>query len=340
MTSPRHILIVRIGTMGCVAEAASVVAGLRARYPALGITLMVRAKFRPLFAQIPEVDFVEPPKGLRDVWPLARRVKMLGVDALADLQNSPLTRLLALLLRLRGVWTFGRLVAPRRAEKALVRRFRKELTPLPLLSDRCAALFERLGLPVEPIIPARDPRKLTPELQKILGKKSPRIALAPFARHAGQLYPLILCDALIGLLTERYGGLLLLGGSAHEDAFVAHMERSHKGVRSLIGRLPLAEELALLSHLDCVVTMDSTTMHLAAMVGTPVVSIWGATHPYVGNYGLGQDPGNAVQLPMKCRPCSTTGITPCKWGHYKCLRDIPPAFIVEKVLSLFHKSLL
>ena len=48
---------------------------------------------------------------------------------------------------------------------------------------------------------------------------------------------------------------------------------------SLAGKLKLDEELALMSHLKVMVSMDSANMHLASLTATPVISIWGATHP-------------------------------------------------------------
>ena len=39
-------------------------------------------------------------------------------------------------------------------------------------------------------------------------------------------------------------------------------------------------ELALISQLDVLLCMDSANMHFASLVGTRVISIWGATHPY------------------------------------------------------------
>jgi len=93
-------------------------------------------------------------------------------------------------------------------------------------------------------------------------------------------------------------------------------------------------ELALLSNLDCMVSMDSANMHLASLVSIPVVSIWGATHPYSGFKGWRQDDDNIIQLPLTCRPCSVFGDRPCHRGDYLCLSGIKPAIIVNKVLSI------
>ena len=86
-----------------------------------------------------------------------------------------------------------------------------------------------------------------------------------------------------------------------------------------------------ISHLDLMLSMDSSAMHMASLVGVPVVSVWGATHPYAGFYGIGQDPQNAVQLDMACRPCSIYGNRPCAYGDYPCMRGIAPERIVGQV---------
>lgn len=72
-------------------------------------------------------------------------------------------------------------------------------------------------------------------------------------------------------------------------------------------------------------------MHLASLAATPVVSVWGATHPYAGFMGWHQSIDNAVQLDLPCRPCSTFGNKPCRYGDYRCLTGITPEMIVEKV---------
>jgi ADP-heptose:LPS heptosyltransferase len=86
-----------------------------------------------------------------------------------------------------------------------------------------------------------------------------------------------------------------------------------------------------MSHLDAMVSMDSSNMHLASLTGTPVVSVWGATHPYAGFLGWGQSTDNIVQIDLECRPCSIYGQKPCRRGDYACMNGIAPETIVEKI---------
>ena len=99
----------------------------------------------------------------------------------------------------------------------------------------------------------------------------------------------------------------------------------------MAGKLYLDMELNLMSHLDVMLSMDSANMHLASLVNTPVVSVWGATHPYAGFMGWGQSPENAVQLNMPCRPCSVYGQKPCWRTDYACMTNIAPKLIIDKI---------
>ena len=80
-------------------------------------------------------------------------------------------------------------------------------------------------------------------------------------------------------------------------------------------------------------------MHMAAMTKTNVISIWGATHPYAGFAGLGQNQDDHfIQIPhseMTCRPCSVFGNKPCFRGDFACINQIAPELVVHKIESLF-----
>ena len=92
-------------------------------------------------------------------------------------------------------------------------------------------------------------------------------------------------------------------------------------------------ELQLMKDLDVMLSMDSANMHLASLVGTRVVSIWGATHPWAGFLGWGQSEDDCVQRhDLKCRPCSIYGNKPCLRGDMECM-NIEPSKVVEQLLK-------
>ena len=194
--------------------------------------------------------------------------------------------------------------------------------------------------------------------------------VAPFAAHKGKIYPTEKMEQVVELLSHR-GRVVLFGGKGEEedimrvwakkynnvelardviskDGFSGYSGVSgHSGLSSDSGPLPpgggrvgavgrtsgLAAELELMRGLDVMLSMDSANMHLASLVGTRVVSVWGATHPYAGFLGWGQRAEDCVQKDLPCRPCSIYGSKPCRYGDYRCLNSITPEEIVKAVTS-------
>ena len=150
----------------------------------------------------------------------------------------------------------------------------------------------------------------------------------------GATYPEEQSRELVRMLSERYGRVFSHGGGGAEQAFAEEMERTYPNVTALYGKVRFAGEMDLIANLDCVVTMDSLVMHLASLVATPVVSVWGATHPGLGFLGYGVSPGNVLQADMACRHCSVFGNKPCRYGDYRCLKAVTPEMAARRVAEI------
>lgn len=74
----------------------------------------------------------------------------------------------------------------------------------------------------------------------------------------------------------------MFGGGTSEQAYAERVAALRENVVSAIGRVRLGEEMELISNLDLMVSMDSSALHMSSLVGVPVVSVWGATHPFAG----------------------------------------------------------
>ena len=169
------------------------------------------------------------------------------------------------------------------------------------------------------------------------------IGIAPFAAHKGKCYPLERMEQVVAKLSERNerakadaserGEKIVLFGSKQEAEVLENWAKKYKGVESVAGKKSLREELELMRGLRVMISMDSANMHVASLVGTRVVSIWGATHPNAGFLGIGQNESDCIQRDLKCRPCSIYGKRKCKYGDYRCM-DILPETIVAKVCEL------
>ena len=146
-------------------------------------------------------------------------------------------------------------------------------------------------------------------------------------------------EKVIASLLERHTSykIYLFGGGKSEMAvFNEWQSRFERCICASSYAGGMRGELTFMSTLDIMISMDSANMHLASLVGIPVVSIWGATHPYAGFMGWGQSIDNAIQIDLPCRPCSIYGNKPCMRGDYACLKNISPEQIVEKVEAVIR----
>jgi ADP-heptose:LPS heptosyltransferase len=109
------------------------------------------------------------------------------------------------------------------------------------------------------------------------------------------------------------------------------------GSENLVGKLNLDEELALMSRLDIMIAMDSSNMHMAALVGTKVISIWGGTDPLSGFGAWTQPPAYSISIPvdeLTCRPCTTFGKGTCSRGDFACMNWLTPEIVYNKLNNL------
>ena len=221
-------------------------------------------------------------------------------------------------------------------KEKLVRRRHKVLENQKSSFRRYADVLEKLGFPVLLNFSSiyGDEKGNFAEIEPVTGAKDNLkwIGIAPFAKHMGKIYPIELQEQVVAhFATDPKVMVFLFGGGKSEQEVFDGWVAKYPTVVSMIGKLNMRTELNLMSHLDVMLSMDSANMHLASLVNIPVVSVWGATHPYAGFMGWKQLPVNTVQLDLSCRPCSVYGQKPCWRGDYACLRDITPEQVIAKI---------
>jgi ADP-heptose:LPS heptosyltransferase len=340
---PKHILVIRQAPMGDVAIMVPVIRALRKKYPEVRITVLTRPFFAPFFRGIHNMRFFHlnlkvRHKGFWGLFRLAYDAKQDGVDAVADMHDNTSSRVIRNLLSLNGCRT-AHIDKGTGSKRRLCRKGYLNFHQLKTTTERYADVLRDLGFELTPQ-PEIDMKLPVPLAINFLhGKKTtPWIGIAPFAKYDTKVYPPALMAQVAESIARRAGKVFLFGGGAEERRLAAQMAEGHDNIVSVIGTMSLGDELNLIANLDVMLTMDSVAMQMGSLVGTPVVSVWGATHPYAGFYGLGQNPDWAVQLPLECRPCSVGGAKPCQFGDYRCLTGITPEQIVEKVWSVYDSK--
>lgn len=324
--------------MGDVAMCVPVLRRLLEAHPEVRLSVVSQAAFAHLFDGIDRLTFLPADlkglhRGIAGIWQLFRELQAAGpFDGVADLHQVLRSGMLDSLFRLKGI-PVSVINKGRKDKYALTRRAQKILQPLDSTFDRYAAVFAQLGLIVDPK-GRMPPGAAQPVPSKLATSDRKRIGIAPFAKHRGKTWPAERMRRVVEWLASRGDiDILLFGGGALETEVLSTWSREIPRVICLAGKHSLKEELQIISHLDLMVSMDSANMHLASMFGVPVVSVWGATHPYAGFLGWGQEMSNVIQSDLDCRPCSVFGNKPCYKGTYECMTSIEPELVLKKILT-------
>lgn len=341
----KHILVIRFSAMGDVAIAVPVLKQLLSQYPNISISFISQQKFEPLFNNIERLYFYSADlygkhKGFLGLYRLFKTLKTLHkFDGVADLHNVLRSKIIRFFFKFSG-YKVRYINKGRTDKKALTQKKNKLLIPLKNTAERYADVFQSFGFKIDLNHKTfRTKLSLNPILEKIIhSNSSKKIGIAPFAQYKEKTYPAEKMIQVIEILISKGYQILLFGGGIKEIEMLNQWEKEFKNISCIAGRFSLQEELALISNLDVMISMDSANMHLACLYGVPVISIWGATHPYAGFYGYGQNAENAVQIDLYCRPCSVFGNKVCYRGDWACMNTISPEMVTQKVLNVIKMN--
>lgn len=337
-----RILVIRTSAMGDVAMLAPVLSEIRKQYPEDEIVLVTRKIFKPFFSS-EGINFFFPDlkgrhKGIGGIVRIFLDIrKQYPIDYVVDVHDVLRSKILRLFFRLSGV-PVSIIDKGRKEKQAVIRGKRK--VQLRHSVQRYADTFSRAGFPVDPsnktsILPDADSLAKADAL--IDREAAYNIGIAPFAKHKLKMWPAENMIRLLQLISEEYNCRFWLFGGKEDSEQMKQFVEKISSATDLTDRLMLNEELALMSRLDFMISMDSSNMHMAALTGTKVISIWGGTDPMSG-FGAWMQPDHySIRIPiddLNCRPCTTFGKGECARGDFACMRWLTPEMVFKRIKSL------
>jgi heptosyltransferase II len=165
----------------------------------------------------------------------------------------------------------------------------------------------------------------------LAGSTGPWLAVAPGSVWPTKRWPAY--DALIGELRQR--GIVVIVGAAADRAHIAS-SLALSNVIDATGRLSLLGSAELIRRCAVLVTNDSAPQHLASATNTPTVAIFGPTVPEFGFGPLAQRSATVGLDSLACRPCDRHGPVACPLKHWKCMRDVGVAMVLQEVDALLR----
>ena len=326
-----HILVLRFSALGDVAMTLPAIYSLARRRPDLKITVATRPFFarvfqnRPSNVEIFEVDFKGRHRGIRGMLRLLGDLRRLRPTKVADFHNVLRSWIIDWSFRLRGT-SVKMLDKNRRARRRLFSKKESQRSYVDRYVDVVRALGYDCPLTFNSIFEGASPKSP-------IEPAHPAVGVAPFARYYNKTYPPELMRDVCRRLAAKGVNVYLFGARGSESDQLNQWANDHRLIHNVAGQFSLEEELALMSRLDLMVSMDSANQHLAALAGAPVITIWGSTTPACGFMAYRQSADDAIVSNLSCQPCSVAGGPVCPLGHLDCMVSLPPQRIVDRVME-------
>lgn len=336
-----RILIYRFSSFGDVLISIPVIMNALEAFPKLHIVFSTRNRFVRYFPQherlrLIGVDMENDFKGLIGIYKLFKFIKSKGDYALViDLHNVLRSQLLSILFKFQKLKIY-KLHKNKRSKRDYISGKSRQI--LTSTMESYLKVFEEAGFGFH-LNRGNYFKTATSSPLKDSGH-SFHIGLAPFSKHATKSWPLERFTELIRTLDNHWDIQFYIFGAESEHSLSSILEKSN--VLNMCGNLSPSDEISLIAKLDVMVSMDSANMHLADIIGTPVISIWGGTHPDIGFRPAFQSDDDIISttVHLDCRPCSVYGKETCKLKSdpFLCLRSIHVKQITDRISWYLKKN--
>lgn len=321
-STPSRILIIKPSALGDVIQALPVATGLKRHWPQVKLDWVVNDTYQEILAGHPAIDQLwlyrrkrwTSPLRLPEMWRWGRELRDQHYDIVIDLQG---------LLR-SGLMT-GATRAPRRIGLNSAREgskyfYNEGVDDYPLAAaDRYLCVLSYLGVPFQRF--DFQLKASTPLPLEVSALAERPIVIHPYSRWRTKLWPFRYYQDLIRLFP---GKTFVLVGEG------PWFPIEGGNLLDLRGKLNLSQLMSVLQYGQATLSTDSGPAHLSAALGTPTLTLFGAT-----DWRKTKPAGNNVKVVTNaifCAPC-------LKRSCYRdvpmqCLTEITPEMVAEQLNSM------
>lgn len=137
---------------------------------------------------------------------------------------------------------------------------------------------------------------------------------------------------LLQMLCDEGYQTVLTGGS--EDAELCREIIKNTNGKSLAGMTTLVQSMYFISKSALIVTNDSAPTHMADLVKTPVLTIYGPTSPIFGFAPRGEKSSYIYPDKLKCSPCRIHGSDKCPTGTHECMKKLSAEYVFSELKKI------
>jgi heptosyltransferase II len=162
------------------------------------------------------------------------------------------------------------------------------------------------------------------------------IVVAPSSIWETKRMPIDKFIELVRQILENTSYTPVIIGSKNDQSLSSQIVNVHGSkVIDMTGRTNLMELSYIISKAKCVISNDSSPIHIASAFNIPTLAIFGATITDFGYTPLSER-HTISEVSLECRPCGIHGGNICPKKHFRCMMDQNIEEMFLKLKDLLH----
>ncbi len=347
MPQYKRILVIRFSSLGDVILTSPFLKVLRQKFPEAQIDFCTKAAYSEILKYNPNVtNIIEADNNLSfgKLRILKKSLEKNRYDLVIDLHNNLRTLYLKIFLRLQSKVIVFKKYSFR---KFLLVKFKINLLKdFPPIYTRYINTLKKITVLNENDVKTlpeiytggNSKDKLTAILKENqITDTANIICIVPGSKHFTKTYPPEYYVELINLINKDNLKFILVGTTADKRLINEIKSKSPGNVFDFSDKLNLLELAELMKISRLVISGDTGPMHIAEALNVPLIAIMGSSVKEFGFYPASEKSIVIENAGLPCRPCSHIGKEKCPKGHFKCMLEIKPEMVYERInKSLFN----
>lgn len=342
---PDKTLVIRMSSIGDIVLTTPLIRTFKSRFPESTLDFLVKKEFADLLRYNPYIDTLyefDSRGGVDGLRRLTERLRRIKYDLVIDAHNS-----------LRSRYIRRKLKPPKKVKihKRIIPRFFLINFKLNLyrddvhVVDRYIEPVNRFGvqnddLGPELFVPETILDHVSEQFKELKTGRKSIIAICPAAKHYTKRWLKEYYVELASMLVSEFNSYIVILGGPEDYAYCEDIKRliGNDSTLNLAGTVSLLQSAAVFDHCDAVVTNDTGLMHIATARKRNVVAVFGPTVRELGFFPYDRNSTVIEHTDMPCRPCSHIGSRRCPKKHFRCMKEIRPARVLEAIRHYIDDS--
>lgn len=331
----KRILIIRLGSLGDIILTSPAIINLKIQFPDSHISMLCKERFRPVAELLRGVDrvvTVADDVSARHYIASVLRLDRENFHLVLDLHGN-----MRSWVARKAIVADQTIVYPKRRYERMVAVKRKVI---PRAWPHTIDLYNEAVLRSGAKVPCRRPvlrvsdGALDDAARDFIANNAEYALIAPGAAHPNKQWPVERFARVARMLYERENVAIVWASPGNGSASAVPQGIPGKSLLPLVD-YPLAGLVRLLSSALVTVANDSGVAHASSAAGTPVVAVFGPTHPCLGFAPRGRF-DRVIEVDEPCRPCSLHGKKPCFRDSRYCFDRIEPDMVYDEAASVLE----